>query len=168
MSIATASSPPWYRDRWPWILISGPAIVVVACIFTTVLAVVSNDGLVTEDYYKQGLAINRLLAREDMARSLGLQAVVQFSPGHDRVRVRLEGAQAPGGVPALVLIHATRAGEDQSVALREVAAGTYEGMLHPPGAGVWRLQLQDARATWRLTGHWRAGQGGATLGAGTR
>lgn len=29
---------PWYKEPWPWILMSGPAIVVVACIYTIYLA----------------------------------------------------------------------------------------------------------------------------------
>ena len=38
---------------------SGPAIVVVAGIYTAYLAIVSNDGLVDDDYYKQGLAVSQ-------------------------------------------------------------------------------------------------------------
>jgi hypothetical protein len=34
-------------------------IVIVAGAVTVWLAVVSNDGLVTDDYYKQGLAVNQ-------------------------------------------------------------------------------------------------------------
>ena len=58
---------PWYKDRWPWILIAGPATVVVAGFITLWMAVVSDDGLVTDDYYKQGLAINQTLARANDA-----------------------------------------------------------------------------------------------------
>ena len=39
-------SLPWYRHRWPWLLMSGPAIVVVAGIATTVIAVRTNDPMV--------------------------------------------------------------------------------------------------------------------------
>jgi hypothetical protein len=44
---ATAKKP-WYRHPWPWILMSGPAIVVVAGIFTAYLAVTTADGLVAD------------------------------------------------------------------------------------------------------------------------
>ncbi len=33
-----ANPNPWYKEPWPWILMSGPAIVVVACIITIYLA----------------------------------------------------------------------------------------------------------------------------------
>jgi len=53
---------PWYRERWPWILMSCPAIVVVAGLGTAAIAVATADPLVTEDYYRKGLAINREIA----------------------------------------------------------------------------------------------------------
>ncbi len=53
---------PWYREPWPWILMSGPAIVVVAGLYTFVLAATTTDTLVTEDYYRKGLEINREIA----------------------------------------------------------------------------------------------------------
>ena len=59
------SDRPWYREPWPWILMSVPATAVVAGIITLWLAVSSADGLVAEDYYKQGLAINRVIEREE-------------------------------------------------------------------------------------------------------
>ncbi|HLR82939.1 MAG TPA: CcoH-like protein [Paenalcaligenes sp.] len=33
-----ANPNPWYKEPWPWILMSGPAIVAVACIITIYLA----------------------------------------------------------------------------------------------------------------------------------
>ena len=37
---------PWYREPWPWIIMSGPAIVVVASFVTLWLAIVSADGII--------------------------------------------------------------------------------------------------------------------------
>ena len=48
-------SAPWYRQLWPWLLISGPAAVLIAGAVTTWIAFASADGLVAEDYYKQGM-----------------------------------------------------------------------------------------------------------------
>jgi len=45
-------SRPWYREPWPWILMAGPAAVIVAGIFTMTLAYRTEDGLVADDYYK--------------------------------------------------------------------------------------------------------------------
>jgi len=154
---------PWYREPWPWILMSGPAIVVVAGLVTAAIAVATDDGLVADDYYKRGLAINRVIAREERARELGLSATVQFSGAPDRVRVLVDAGATGGAPPRLKLVNATRAGLDQAIALAPVAPGVYEGAVRMPPEGAWRLHLEDARATWRLTGHWRTGEAVATL-----
>ena len=85
---------PWYREPWPWILMSGPAAVLVAGAITAWIAFASADGLVAEDYYKQGLAINKLLEREEAARRLGVSAEITLRPGKIRVELKGEKPQA--------------------------------------------------------------------------
>lgn len=161
-------SNPWYRERWPWILMAGPAIVVVAGGITAALAFATSDGLVADDYYKQGLAINRVIAREDRARTLGLEATLQFNDTRDVARVALHGAELPARPPRLTLAHSTRGGFDRTVALTEVAPGLYEGRVPALPAGAWYVQLQDEGATWRLDGQWRGGAPIVKLGSAAR
>ncbi|MEF8767458.1 FixH family protein [Candidatus Accumulibacter contiguus] len=52
----------------------GPASVIVAGFVTAYLAVVSSDGLVEDDYYKQGLTVNQRTARDQRAAELGIEA----------------------------------------------------------------------------------------------
>ena len=59
---------PWYREPWPWLIMLGPAVVIVAGVITTVIAFKTSDGLVADDYYKQGLAMNKTLARDRTQR----------------------------------------------------------------------------------------------------
>lgn len=144
---------PWYREPWPWLLMAGPAIVVVAGIATAVIAVVSFDGMVADDYYKQGLAVNRVIEREARARTLGIAADVQFSADRRRVRVVLDASPPPAGL-RLRLAHPTLPGEDQSMALAPGAGGVYEGTLRAPRHGRMRLILEDSEGLWRLAGEW--------------
>ena len=137
---------PCYRQLWPWLLISGPAAVLIAGGITMWLAFVGADGLVAEDYYKQGLAINRRLAREDAARRLGVSASVQLEPR--RIRVRLAGDAPP--VLFVQLAHATRAGYDVRLRLAPVAPGAYEAELDALPRGHWRVVIEDPRGTWRI------------------
>jgi hypothetical protein len=137
---------PWYRERWPWILMSGPAIVLVAGVITTWIAFDSADGLVADDYYRKGLAINKVIAREERARSLGLAASIDSSGG--RLRVRLSG-DAPEAIFAH-LAHATRSGFDARLRLARGADGAYEAALPALPAGRWRLALEDPRGSWRI------------------
>lgn len=55
---------PWWRYGHVWLLISGPAVVVVAAVATAVIAMRNADPLVAEDYYRKGLEINKTLAQE--------------------------------------------------------------------------------------------------------
>ena len=57
------NQPPWYKQLWPWLLISLPASAVFGGIATFILAVNSPNALVADDYYKQGLAINQQTER---------------------------------------------------------------------------------------------------------
>ncbi len=151
MSPLTASNP-WYRHRWPWILIAGPAIVVVASMITLWLAVSSNDGLVSDDYYRQGLTAGQTLHRSKRAVALGLSAHVQLKS--NRLVVRL-AAMDPGFVaPArlrVTLSHPTRAGLDQAQ-LMERSGGVYEAGYRLPASGHWLVTVEDEGADWRLLG----------------
>ena len=64
MQVMETGATPWYREPWPWLLMAGPVTVIIAGGFTAWLAVTSSDGLVADDYYKQGLAINQTLERD--------------------------------------------------------------------------------------------------------
>lgn len=126
---------------------AGPGIVVVASFITAYLAVKSDDGLVADDYYKQGLAINRTLNRESQARSLGISAKATFSS--DRVVIDLKSSvDLPSGI-RLTLAHPTRAGMDQSVLLHGIG-GRYQGALADLVAGHWLVVIADEANTWRI------------------
>ncbi|MFT3847768.1 MAG: FixH family protein [Propionivibrio sp.] len=165
----TSTIDPWYRHRWPWLLMLGPFVVVVAAAVTVYLAVISNDGLVDDDYYKQGLAINQLSARDQVAARHGLRAELMLSG--ERVRVILSAddtAVLPKDV-VLHLTHPTRAGIDQTIALsaENGAGGLYSGRIAVPLQGRWHVVLEDGMKVWRLTGEWGIGASESIrLGAG--
>jgi hypothetical protein len=125
---------------------AGPAAVLVAGAATIWLAVASADGLVADDYYRRGLAINQDLKRERAAEGRGIDATVERSG--ERIGVTLSGA-APEAVFAQ-LVHATRAGYDQRLRLAPVAPGRYETELPALPPGRWRVILEDPRREWRL------------------
>jgi hypothetical protein len=138
---------------------SGPAAVIVAGFFTLALAFRTEDGLVADDYYKQGLAINQVLRRSERARELNLKAVASFSGS--RVRVMLDGDAPPE--LRLRLVHPGRAGRDQSVVLHASVRGAYEGSFAPTGGEIRRLVIEDAGSTWRLDGMWNGREETASL-----
>lgn len=54
-------SNPWWREPWPWILMAGPALAVVGCIITIVLAMQNfSDQAITDDGgVKRGLVVTK-------------------------------------------------------------------------------------------------------------
>lgn len=55
---------PWWRYGFVWLVIAGPAAVVVAGVVTLVIAAQGADPLVAKDYYRRGSEINEQRARE--------------------------------------------------------------------------------------------------------
>jgi hypothetical protein len=145
---------PWYREPWPWLLMAGPVAVIVAGIATAWIAVVSSDGLVVDDYYKQGLAINQTLERSALAAARGYRAEAALAGDGRSISLRLvSGAAAP--LPEtlqLRIAHPTRAGRDGLVLLRQRSPGRYEGTVPALTAGRWILILEDRQSSWRLGG----------------
>lgn len=148
------NAQPWYREPWPWFLAAGPAIVVVAGIFTAGLAVRSFDGMVADDYYKQGLAVNRELAREARARELSIGARIEFEPGHSHVRVALAG-DAPRTL-TLRLVHPTIAAEDRVATLKPDSPGVYAGAIAAPTGRSMHVRIEDPERRWSVAGEWKA------------
>lgn len=158
---------PWYRHGWPWILIAIPAVAVVLGIAMLAIAIGTDDGLVADDYYKRGLAINQTLERVARGEALGLAALVDVTPeGAVALRViRVNDAAALPPTLQFRLAHPTRAGADRVAVLVRGSDGTYAGRIAPSAAGRWQVivEAQD----WRLpavpvTGELR----GVRLGAG--
>lgn len=143
--------PPWYRQRWPWLLMAGPAIVVAASMVTLWLAATTDDAIVSDDYYKRGLLINERLQRVERASTLGIEAVVDIA-ADGRVRVALSSSsQAPDARPAVVVLgvaHATRGGLDRRAELVLGPEGSYEGSIEAVGPGRWLVSLETP--SWRL------------------
>ena len=141
---------PWYREPWTWFLISLPATAVIAGFVTYWLAATTDDGLVVDDYYKQGLAVNQVIARDRLAAQLGLRAEVSLADG--LVSINLQAAS--GRLPEIILvslIHPTRAGEDQVLKLAG-HNGTYGGALAQMAPGHWQISIEDESRSWRMNG----------------
>lgn len=157
---------PWYRQFWPWVLITLPGSAVLASLVTIVIAVEEQDGLVVGDYYKEGLAINRVLARDEAARHLGLHASLALDAANGSVQVELDSAadKMAHDTPVLKLLHPTRANRDVTAELTPLGGGRYRAIVGALAPGYWHLQLEDGDGQWRLTGRIHVpGQGHTVL-----
>jgi len=61
----TSTHKPWWREPWPWILMAGPFVALVACIITIVLALDGYQAQRIDDGgRKQGLVVSKPVAQD--------------------------------------------------------------------------------------------------------
>ena len=146
-------SLPWYRLFWPWFIVAIPLMAVIMGLTTMLLAVSTSDGLVVDDYYKQGLAINRILARDQKAKDLQITALVRIDLLTGKVHMQLEksGENSDSDILHLRLLHPTRSNLDIDVAMRSDNSSGYTTVIKPPAAGKWYLLVEPETQDWRLT-----------------
>ena len=154
-NINSEISPPiWYKQFWPWFLIFFPATAVVAGIATIILAIQSDDGLVKDDYYKAGLAINQMLELKQKAHKLNLTANAQWDDLTQTITVKLSGklSELPQRL-TLQLAHATQANHDQTTTLfLSPNKKNYTGRINKVRSGNWITILEPEEKSWRITG----------------
>jgi len=146
-----AETKRWYAEPWVWLLIALPMSAVIGGMITLYLAVTTSDGLVVDDYYKRGKAINMDLARDRAAASHGLRARLDLDPVNRRILLTLDSRDnlRPAQV-RFSLLHPTRPGNDQVVLLQRAGEEGYAGTLREMQDGNWYVQLEAD--DWRLSG----------------
>lgn len=156
---------PWYKHAGPWLIMAGPAVVVVAGIITAWIAATNADELVADDYYKRGKTVNMDLKRDNAASAMQLSADVILGDNHRNIRIQLKGNsgfQSPQQI-RLHLIHPTKMELDQAITLHKSSGGIYEGMLNVAIDGRRHVSVEDLGKQWRLTNTWRVNQESAIL-----
>ncbi|WP_244504012.1 FixH family protein [Variovorax sp. CF079] len=61
---------PWWQFPLLWMVMAGPAVVIVASFVTLWLALRTPDPVVAPDYYRQGLEINKQLVEKKLMPAL--------------------------------------------------------------------------------------------------
>ena len=156
----SARSNVWYRNPLVWMMIALPACSVVAGISTVVIAFRVFDGVVVDDYYARGKAINVTIERDVAAQRRGLAAVASLTPEVDatggaaptsvEVTVSALDVAALPAVLKLAFLHATHGGADAQVELARSASGLYRAALPPLAPGKYHLQIEAE--DWRIVG----------------
>jgi len=144
------NSIPWYKEYYVWLIILFPMLAVIGGIVTMILAVESNDGLVIDDYYKQGLEINRVLDRDKIAIDYQLNANVRFNQEIGEVLITITAASNfvyPANI-SVTFLHATRSGFDKKINMLLTHDTIYSGNLSVLAPGKWYVYIQHDN--WRL------------------
>ena len=117
-----AKSRNWYREPWPWILMAGPAAVIVAATASAWLAFDTNDGVTTE--FRLGLAAGQTLGRVCSTAALGYRSALSLEAG-GALEVRLSGGSAPPYALRMRLTQPSRPDLDRVIELETTGKGMY-------------------------------------------
>ncbi len=152
----TETNTPWHKHPLVWMMFSIPFSAVIMGVVMIWLAIDTDDGLVADDYYKQGLEINRVISRDKKAGELGLSAIIEFDNSVRIIRLQFDKGlleSFPKSLP-LQLQHATRENSDRTVLLDHGMTNQYIGHLKQPiSEGIWYFEISDkndAGAGWKL------------------
>ncbi|MFN5512678.1 MAG: FixH family protein, partial [Burkholderiales bacterium] len=163
-----SDSRPARKEPFVWLVVGIPALTVVAGFVTWWIAAQRADSDVADDHYKRGLAINRVLEREEAALQAGLKGHLQVNPDLS-LALRLtaiQGAALPEAVQ-VILTHPVQARQDRRIALILSPDGLYRSAVLNAAEefkGHWGLAIEGP--AWRLSGARLALQPGAVANLG--
>ncbi|MDO5058718.1 MAG: FixH family protein [Neisseria sp.] len=164
----TTQSKPWYKEPWPWLLMSGPILVVIAAFATLYIAKTSNSDLVSDDYYKDGKHIDLDLKRDQEAVKRNIYAQVLVSPDNNAAKVFVSGDFDRSAPIKLTFLHPAKKAYDQSVPLQAGQAPQsgdkteFAAAFEPlPAAKHWYVRIEDEAGIWRVEDKWIVSQGHA-------
>lgn len=145
-----ASEEPWYKQFWPWFLIFLPLSAVVAGITTIFIAQNNAVALVSDNYYKDGLAINQNKLLEKNAIELGITADLLVTNGSSICTIQLTGKHNNPSEITLTLLHPTLANLDQKIQLPKISNNVYQLDCTLPIKGKWYISITNPTRTWKI------------------
>ena len=151
----------WYKEPWMLLVVGGPVIVVIAAITTGVIAWQGADKVVSKDYYRQGVNINKDIYRDAKASEYKILGTAKFDSSTGKISLKLEGSTE---LPTSVLFTFTSTSGTseyepvQKISLSQTQTGMYEGSIKPAASSesvnlnLWHVQVEGT--DWRLTAVW--------------
>lgn len=143
---------PWYREPWPWLLLVPIVASMIVGFSMLGVAIKTSDGLVSEDYYRQGVLYNERRVRDDAAKAMGIVADLTIDAVTGDVVVVIDfGSAPPVDRVRGALRHPTYARGDIEFELVALRPGYFQAAISalPPGAREVELVAPDD--SWRIT-----------------
>ena len=149
---------PWYKQGWPWAIIAIPILTVIAGVTTYFIAANQPHSMVKDDYFKEGLAINRSIEKQNRAVELEIIASFVLDKESNLTIVNLQSNAKLSSELSLLFSHPTQSKNDQLVQLQSVSANEYVGEMPTLVPADWYIQLSDKESTWILKSRWDSKQ----------
>ncbi len=145
---------PWFKQGWPWVLIAIPFLTIVACSITIYIAFNTDDSLVKDNYYKEGLAINRSIERVEKAQTLAIVAKLEINKETNLVYLNLQSNESMPNIILLQFYHPTLKIMDQSFQLEPLSEGEYVAEITNLQSVFWHVNIEDESQTWLIKSRW--------------
>jgi len=142
---------PWFRQRWLWFLLSIPICSVILSSMMVFVAVVGQDTMVSDNYYKDGMAINRTIEKDLRADALALHPLISIEGSSITLKFDPKNtSQTKQAFLRLKLHHPTIEQQDADIKLLPTQGLIYTGELPFPMIGRRYLDLYAFDNSWRI------------------
>ncbi|MCA1767401.1 MAG: FixH family protein [Idiomarina sp.] len=142
---------PWYKQFWPWFLISLPVTVMIVCGVIIYLSISQgNFSMVVDDYYKRGKTINAIIEHVEEAQRRNIS--FEFTADQGRFTLKYASGQ-PDELSALrvYFVHTTQAEKDFSRVLTVAADDTYRADIPQDIKGKWTITVEPYNKVWKVS-----------------
>ncbi|MCZ2720315.1 FixH family protein [Marinomonas sp. 15G1-11] len=140
---------PWYKQFWPWFVISIPLSSMIVAVFQIYFALNSPRDLVKDNYYKEGLGINQELGRKQLAADLDIKAKLRIDNLTGEILLITENTKEEQLY--LQFFHVATASKDFRVTLQKISENEYRGTLDKTLSGNWNMSV-ESDSGWQITG----------------
>ncbi len=139
---------PWYKHFWPWFIVVLLLVVVIKSMVAMSIAIDNADSLVSDDYYKEGKAINMDLRKIKQAKNLGMQFLIEV---HDHeLKISQHGGPEYRAALQVSFIHPTLEDKDFRINATADGNGDFRIGLSEAISGPWNVRLQGFDNSWRI------------------
>lgn len=141
-------SKAWYKQVWPWFLISVPLFSVLKAVHTVYIMNQHSPDLIVDDYYAEGRAINQNLSRYREAAARNLHAQILLAG--NKAIVTFDANVLLDKDITLDFVHNTLAVKDFKVVAERSGESMYVAELPLLPTGKWNLVVHDQDSQWKL------------------
>ncbi len=156
--MTTMKQPHWAKNPLVWMIIFFPTAAVVAGFNLLYLAIVTDDGLVSGDYYKEGMGINKTITHDLIAIEKNINGLMSINASTGSIQTRFSNdiKSSLGKSLPFELVHRTIPGFDQQTTLNQVGdtllyTGNINSLPNTGGRWRWKIQHDDWRISERFT-----------------
>ncbi len=150
----TNTNSPWFKQIWPWFIISFPLLTVIAGIITYYIAADNPVSLVQDNYFKEGLAINQVIHQQKKAKELNISATLNAEKTSQLLFVTLASTNINITSLQVIFSHPTQEKLDKQIIFDALGFNEFAAQLPDLPQAKWHVQLIDKNNGWLLKGRW--------------